>query len=332
MNYPRYLSSPRIAVPVLLLVLLGVAPAAADVLKDPFLVVFLSRALILAIAAVSLDFVMGFAGIVSLGHALFIGLGAYVVGIMSVYGITNGWLHLGLTVLLCGSIGLATGMIVVRQTGLSLIMITLTFAQMFYYLATGLKRFGGDDGLSIQTGSNFYFFTLDHSRVLYYVAFFALVSLLVLGLRASRARFGMVLQGCRMNERRMCALGYSTTQYKVVAYVLSSVVCGIAGMLYANLTHFVSPSYATWTMSGDLLVMVVLGGVGSLIGPVLGTFSILIIEEILKGYTDHWMIIYGPLVVLFVLLTRKGIYGMLSDINLHGGRTEAHMPTSESKV
>ena len=332
MNYRCFISSPRISVPCLLLVILGFAPVAAELLREPFLVTFLSRALVLAIAAVSLDFVMGFAGIVSLGHALFIGLGAYAVGIMSFYGITNGWLHLALTIVVCGSVGLATGLIVARQTGLSLIMITLTFAQMFYYLAIGLKRFGGDDGLSIQVGSNFSLFTLDHARSLYYVAYFMLVAVLVLGLRASRSRFGMVLQGCRMNERRMSALGYSTTQYKVVAYVLSSVVCGIAGMLYANLTHFVSPSYATWTMSGDLLVMVVLGGVGSLIGPVLGTFSILVIEEILKGYTDHWMIIYGPLVVLFVLLTRKGIYGMLGDTKVGGERTKTHVLTSESKV
>ncbi|WP_150698610.1 branched-chain amino acid ABC transporter permease [Pandoraea terrae] len=310
----------RTAVPALLLAALALVPVYALLAQQPFYLTLFGRIVIFAIAAVSLDLLIGYGGMVSFGHALFLGLGAYVVGIMGYHGIDNGFAHLGVTLALCAVVGAITGLISLRTSGIAFIMITLAFAQMFYFLAVSLKQYGGDDGLSIASGSRFGSVTLDNPNVLYYAAFLVLCLCLWAGSRLVKARFGMVVRGSRQNDRRMRALGFATLRYKLVAYIISAMVCGVAGMLYANLTHFTSPAYMAWTASGDLIVMVVLGGFGSLVGPVIGSTAMLLIEELLKGYTEHWMIIFGPLIVMAVLLSRRGLYGLLGDLEVRLAR------------
>lgn len=298
---------------VALLVLLALVPLYASLASEPFLMTFTSRVLVFAIAAISLNMILGYGGMVSFGHALYIGLGAYCVGIMASHGVTNGWLQLGVTLLACALVGLLTGMISLRTTGIAFIMITLAFAQMFYYLFVSLKPYGGDDGMSLETRSGFALFDLSSPITLYYVALLVVVSALYVSARTVDARFGMVLRGCRLNERRMNALGFATTRYKLLAYVWSCMLCGVSGLLYANLTGFTSPAYLAWTVSGELIVMVVLGGMGTVFGPLVGALTLLLSEEILKAITDHWMAVLGPLIVLVVLLAKRGLYGFLLD-------------------
>ncbi len=298
---------------VALLVLLALVPLYANLASEPFLMTFTSRVLVFAIAAISLNMILGYGGMVSFGHALYIGLGAYCVGIMASHGVANGWLQLGVTLLACALVGLLTGMISLRTTGIAFIMITLAFAQMFYYLFVSLKPYGGDDGMSLETRSGFALFDLSSPITLYYVALLVVVSALYVSARTVDARFGMVLRGCRLNERRMNALGFATTRYKLLAYVWSCMLCGVSGLLYANLTGFTSPAYLAWTVSGELIVMVVLGGMGTVFGPLVGALTLLLSEEILKALTDHWMAVLGPLIVLVVLLAKRGLYGFLLD-------------------
>ena len=312
----------RIAVPLLLLAALALVPVYAQLAQQPFYLILFGRIVIFAIAALSLDLIIGYGGMVSFGHALFLGLGAYVVAICSYHGIDNGFVHLAVTLLLCAGVGLVTGVLSLRTTGIAFIMITLAFAQMFYFLAVSLRQYGGDDGLSVNAGSRFGGIMLDNPTMLYYTAFVVLCLCLWAGRRLVQARFGMVVRGARQNNRRMRALGFPTLRYKLAAYVVSAMVCGLAGMLYANLTHFVSPAYMTWTTSGEMIVMVVLGGLGSFFGPLLGTTAMLLAEEGLKALTEHWMILFGPLIVVSVLLSRRGLYGVIEDMQARLARRD----------
>jgi branched-chain amino acid transport system permease protein len=303
--------------------LLLVVPLYARWAGEPFALTFVSRVLVFALAAISLNLVLGYGGMVSFGHALYLGLGAYVVGIMAQHEVSNGWLQLGVTVVACAAVGAVTGLISLRTTGIAFIMITLAFAQMFYYLFVSLKQYGGDDGLSIVARSDFGLFTLASPITLYYVALALVLAALVAMQRLVAARFGMVLRGCRINERRMKAMGFSTLRYKLTAYVLASVVSGIAGLLYANLTGFASPAYMAWTVSGELIVVVVLGGMGTVFGPLIGALVLLFSEEVLKAYSEHWQMILGPLIVLVVLTARRGVYGYLLDWDGRRARRQA---------
>lgn len=298
---------------VIVTLLLLVVPVYAGFAGEPFALTFVSRILIFALAAISLNLILGYGGMVSFGHALYMGLGAYVVGVLAQHDVTNGWVQLGVTLAACAVIGLITGAVSLRTSGIAFIMITLAFAQMFYYLFVSLKQYGGDDGLPISARSEFGLFSLGSPVVLYYVALALVLVALVGTKRLVDARFGMVLRGCRINERRMKAMGFPTLRYKLSAYVLSSMLCGLAGLLYANLTGFASPAYLAWTVSGELIIMVVLGGMGTVFGPLVGAITLLVSEEILKAMTDHWPMILGPLIVLVVLTARRGLYGYLLD-------------------
>jgi branched-chain amino acid transport system permease protein len=295
-------------------------PFYATLASEPFVLTFTSRVLIFALAAISLNLVLGFGGMVSFGHALYLGLGAYGVGLLSQHGITSGWLQLLATVVACAAVGAITGLISLRTTGIAFIMITLAFCQMFYYLFVSLKQYGGDDGLSISARSDFGLFTLASPIALYCSALVTVLLALLVMRRLVDARLGMVLRGCRINERRMAAMGFPTLRYKLTAYVASSVLCGVAGLLYGNLTGFASPAYMAWTVSGELIVMVMLGGMGTVFGPLVGALALLISEELLKALTDHWMMILGPLIVLIVLTARRGIYGYALDWDSHRAR------------
>jgi len=316
-------------VAALIVLLLLAVPVYANLASEPFALTFFSRVLVFALAAISLNLILGYGGMVSFGHALYLGLGAYAVGILAQNGITNGWVQLAATVVVCALVGAITGAISLRTTGIAFIMITLAFAQMFFYLFVSLKHYGGDDGLSIPARSDFGLFTLASPVTLYYVALGLVLVALFFTRHLIDARFGMVLRGCRINERRMKAMGFPSLRYKLSAYVLSSVLCGVAGLLYANLTGFASPAYMAWTLSGEMIVIVVLGGMGTVFGPLIGSLVLLLSEEVLKTFTDHWMMILGPLIVLVVLTARSGVYGYLLDWDASRERRKLAADTRE---
>ncbi|MEP7275041.1 MAG: branched-chain amino acid ABC transporter permease [Betaproteobacteria bacterium] len=303
--------TPSRIVAAVLLVGLGLVPVIAAAIGEPYYITLFTRIVIFAIAATGLNLILGYGAMVSFGHSMYVGIGAYAVGILSFHGIGNGWAQLAVAIAAGIVFAVVIGLVCLRTGGVAFIMITLAFAQMVYFLAVGLKEYGGDDGLAIGARSDFGVFSLASNTTLYYVAFAVLVLVLVVFERLVHSRFGMVLRGCRSNERRMAALGFPTLRYRLVAYVISALVCVIAGMLLANLARFAAPSYMAWQASGDLIVMIVLGGMGTIVGPAAGAVALLVLEEILAGITTHWMIVLGPAIVLIVLTAKKGLYGYL---------------------
>lgn len=308
--------APHTWVVVAVLAILLLVPVYAAASGQSYYVTMVSRMMIYAIAATSLNLLVGYTGLVSLGHALFLGIGAYCVGIPAVKGIDNGWLQLLLVVVASGVIGALTGLVVLRTRGMAFIMITLAFAQMFYYLGVSLKEYGGDDGMSLPSRSVLSPLDLDSDRQLYYLILAILLASLYGSWRLVHSRFGYVLRGIHANERRMRALGFATTRYKLAIYIVAGIVTGIAGFLMANLTNYVSPSISAWTVSGELVVMVILGGLGTVFGGTVGALGLLLIEDVLSGITEHWMAILGLLIVAIVLIAQKGIYGSLRSWSL----------------
>ncbi|MDB5728547.1 MAG: branched-chain amino acid transporter permease [Noviherbaspirillum sp.] len=305
---------PSLLVPLLIFAVLAAVPFVAIYLEQPFYVAFFARILIYALAATALNLALGYGGLVSLGHALFVGLGAYCVAIPAFHGIESGWLHLLICVAVCALIGLITGVVSLRTSGIAFIMITLAFAQMGYFVFVSLKNYGGDDGTPITLTSKFFGFDLGNAYTLYVVAFVLLCLATWWMARLRISPFGMVLRGACQNARRINAIGLPSMKYQLSAYVLSAVMCGIAGLLLANLNAFASPATLSWIVSGDLIVMVVLGGMGSVFGPLLGAMAFLGLEEILKMFTEHWMAIFGPIIVLVALLGKAGIVGLLAGL------------------
>lgn len=294
-----------------LFLFLALVPVYAYVYKEAFYLTLFGRIMIYAIAASAVNLLVGYTGLVSLGHALFLGLGAYAVGISSFHGLTNGWAQLGIAVIGAAVVAFLTGLIVLRTTGMAFIMITLAFAQMAFYLGISLKTYGGDDGIRLEARSNLFPLDLSNNYVLYILTF-GILCLTTYGLyRLVQSPMGYTLRGIKQNERRMLSMGYNVRGYKLAAYVISAAITSVAGFLLANLTSYTSPSYSAWTVSGDLVVMIVLGGMGTIIGPIVGAAGLLLFEEWLSGLTQHWMAPLGIAIVLVVLVARKGIYGTL---------------------
>ncbi|MBV8536527.1 MAG: branched-chain amino acid ABC transporter permease [Alphaproteobacteria bacterium] len=270
-----------------------------------------TRIMIFAIAAVSLDLILGYGGLVSFGHAAYLGIGSYAVGILAYHGFGNGFLQFGVAILASALVALFVGWVSLRTSGVYFIMITLAFGQMIYFLGESINLYGGDNGLNIQQHSDFAgLLDLDDSATLYYFVFAWLVLCLGFGWRLVNSRFGMVIRGAKSNERRMLSLGFSTFRYKLLAFVVSGAIAGIAGALLANLTLFLSPSIMHWTRSGEVMMMVILGGMGTLIGPVFGAVVYLLFESLLSGFTEHWQAILGPFLVLVVLFSKSGLMGL----------------------
>jgi branched-chain amino acid transport system permease protein len=315
--------SPRFIVGVVLLAALGLIPVFASVIGDDYIVTLFSRVLIFALAAVGLNLLLGYGGLVSFGHSLFIAIGAYSVGILSSHGIDNGWIQVTCGLAFGGIVAFVTGLVCLRTTGMAFIMITLAFAQMFYYVAVSLKAYGGDEGISIASRSNFWPLNLSSNIVLYYVLFGTLLIVLVAIYQLVESQFGYVLRGARMNPQRMRSLGFAVLRYQLGAYVFSALICVIAGVFLANLTRFVAPSYLQWSMSGELIVMVVLGGMGTVIGPVAGAVALVLLEEVLTSMHlglpwgadelihSHWKVVLGVFIVATTLLLKQGLYGSL---------------------
>ena len=306
----------RTIVTVVLLAALLLLPIYTGISGNRFALTLFTRIIILAMAAVSLNLIMGYGGMVSFGHAIYIGIGGYVVGILAQEGFLSGFLQWPAALIVSGLFAAAIGALCLRTRGVYFIMITLAFAQLLYYVAVGLDRYGGDDGLTMYTRSEFVRpLNISNKTQFYYVCLILLFGVMALIWKLINSRFGMVIQGSRSNDLRMQAIGFPTYRYRLVCFVIAGMICGLAGALLANHTEFVSPAMMHWTRSGDLIVMVVLGGMGSVVGPLIGAVALLVLEEALSGITEYWQIILGPLLLLVVLFARGGIDGLLAQLS-----------------
>lgn len=313
-----------------LALLLLVVPLAASHMGQPFTVTLATRIAILALAATGLNIALGLGGLVSFGHAVFFGIGGYAAGILAAHVFSGEPMPFGfegsnqmpviwlVAVVASGIAGLAIGAISLRTSGVYFIMITLAFAQMIYYFAISWPAYGGEDGLSILVRNQFAgintmlplsFFLLCYGVLLVSIGLFAL-------LRSSR--FGAALQAARQNEVRVASVGISPYGIRLTGFAISAMMTGLAGALYADLNRFVSPSMLSWHMSGELIVLIILGGTGRLFGPVAGAMLYVIFEFALGGITERWQFFLGLILLGVVLFARGGLVGLLAGKVRHG--------------
>ena len=302
----------RAIVPAAGLVLLAAVPLAAALLDQPFYLDLVRRIMIFAIAALSLNLILGYGGMISFGHAAYLGVGAYAVGVLAHYGIHNGYLQWALAIGASALVALAIGAVSIRTSGVYFIMITLAFTQMLYYLGISIAEYGGDDGMRLAVKSQFPgLIDLNDANAFYYLVLAFLVLFLFLAHRLVDSRFGMVIRAAKSNEVRTRSIGFSPYPYRLAAFVIAGAVCGLAGALLVNHTAYLTPEFMNWTRSGELMFMVILGGMESIAGPVLGAFALLLLEDALSGWTQHWQLVLGPLLVLSVLFLKRGLAGLL---------------------
>lgn len=282
--------------------LLASLPFAFRASGHPFLIDALVRTVILAIAAVSLNFLVFTAGLVSFGHAVYFGIGAYAVGISDHYGFSNGFFHLASALGASGLFALVTGMFALRTRGVHFIMITLALSQVVYYIMLGLEEFGGDDGLTIYDYSTFPLIDLGDKLTLYWVALVVLVAQIAFFAALNKSRFGLVLSAAKGSERRVRSSGLDVYRYRLVAYVISGMLASLAGVLSANLTSFVTPDRMDWIRSGELLFVITLGGMGTALGPLTGSALFVFLEEFLSALTIYWHFWFGVFLILAVMI------------------------------
>jgi branched-chain amino acid transport system permease protein len=300
-----------VVLPILIFVAFALVPLLAAWTAQQYLLDIAARMMVFAVAAVALDLLVGYGGLISFGHAAFIGLGAYAVGILSAEGIGDALISLPVAIAVSMLFAWLTGIVCLRTRGAYFIMITLAFGQMVYFIATSLAPYGGDNGLTVAARNTIAGLPLLKSEQVFY--YFTLVCLLATYLLCRAlvvSRFGRVLRGAKENATRMATIGFKVRQFQLVAYVIAGGLGGFSGFLLANLTEFVAPTYMSWQQSGELLVMVILGGAGTLDGAILGTAAYLIAEEWLSGVVENWQVIFGPILVLVVLFARGGLIGL----------------------
>jgi branched-chain amino acid transport system permease protein len=296
----------------IILVIFAALALVPFVWPERYVLSLVGRAMIFGIAALSLDLILGYGAMVSFGHAAFLGLGGYAVAILSAHGIDEAAIAFPVAMLVGAGFALVTGAISLKTRGVYFIMITLAFGQMAFFTATSLSAYGGDDGLRMFSRSDLFGSRLLRNETSFYFVVFGVLVATYLLLRAIvGSRFGRVLRGAKENERRMRALGFDPFRYRLVAYVISGAICALAGALFANLTLFVSPAYMSWQRSGDLIAMVVAGGLGTLHGAVVGAIGVLLVEEWLAELTQHWKALFGPLVVLVAIFARGGLVKLI---------------------
>jgi branched-chain amino acid transport system permease protein len=312
-----------------LAVLLLAVPLAAYALDEPFYVALATRVAILALAAAGLNLALGFGGLVSFGHAAFFGIGGYVAGIFAAH-VFNAEPLLGLpapdqmpviwlaAAAVCALVALPIGAISLRTSGVYFIMITLAFAQMIYYFAISWPAYGGEDGLSITVRNGFPGLNTANPISFFFVCYLLLAAFLVLMWRIRDSRFGTALQAARQNTERVATVGIRPFRIRLAAFVISAAVTGIAGALFADLNRFVSPSMMSWHMSGELIVLVILGGTGRLFGPVAGAILYVLLEFALGGMTERWQLFLGFILLGVVLFARGGIVGLVAGKARHG--------------
>ncbi|MFL2655980.1 MAG: branched-chain amino acid ABC transporter permease [Alphaproteobacteria bacterium] len=304
---------------VILLLLFALMPFLAPILGEAFYVDVFARIMIWSIAAVGLNLILGYGGMVSFGHAAYIGIGGYTIAIFSFHEINNGFIQWPVALAISGAVALLFGALSLRTKGVYFIMITLAFAQMIYFLGVSADKYGSNDGLNVWHRSHFKLgnvnFKIDDNITFYYVIFFLLLLVIYFTRRLVNSRFGMVLKGSRSNEVRLNTVGIRTYSYRLTAFVISGVICGLAGVLQANFEKFVSPDMMDWPRSGELMFMVIMGGLGTVFGPVMGATAYLVLSEILSSFTIHWHLIFGPLLIILVLYGRGGLSGLFGKSN-----------------
>ncbi|MFQ1702580.1 branched-chain amino acid ABC transporter permease [Loktanella agnita] len=310
-----------------------VFPLGAWLAQEPFLITLATKAVILALAGVGLNIALGLGGLVSLGHAAFFGIGGYAMGILASHAqsydpiLQSPFLIEGsksmpviwpVAIIAAGLVALLIGALSLRTTGVYFIMITLAFGQMLFFFAISWPAYGGEDGLSIYVRNGFPGLnTLDPIQF-YGLCYGVLLIVLFLVHRLSQAPFGLALNAARQSPSRVETTGLSPYRLRLVAFVLSGMVTGLAGALFADLNRFVSPTMFSWQTSGEIMVFIIIGGVGRLFGPVVGAVVFITLEHLLGGLSDYWHIWLGGLLLLIVLFARGGIIGTLT------GRKVAH--------
>ncbi len=305
----------RELLPVAIFLAFALLPVAAAFQAETYLLDLFMRVMIFAIAALGLDLLVGYGALVSFGHAAFIGIGAYAVAILASHGINEAWISLPAALISATAFAYLTGTICLRTRGVYFIMITLAFGQMAFFIASSLAPYGGDDGLTIHARSTLFGLSpFKHERLFYYIVLACLAGCYWLCRALVVSRFGRVFRGARENATRMATLGFDIYRYQLAAYAISGALGGLAGFLLANATDFVSPAYMSWQRSGELIIMIILGGLGTLHGAVIGTLAYLLLGEWLSDLTENWKMIFGPLLVLVVLLARGGLLGLAAQV------------------
>jgi len=300
--------------PVLIVfAVLAVAPLVLRAGVDSYLLNLGARGLIFALAALALDYLMGQAGLVSFGHGAYLGLGAYSVAILAALGVDEIGVRLLVAIGVGALFALATGAISLRATGVYYIMSTLAFGQMLYFFAASLSAFGGDDGTTLDArGKLLGSAVLEDDRAFYAFALVLLILAYAVIDRLVGSRFGRVLAATRQNPLRAQAAGFEPFSYRLVACAISGAICAAAGVLLAEQAGFVSPAYQGWQRSGELLAMAILGGVGSLWGPIVGAVAYVILSEQLSTWTEHANMIFGPMLTLVALVGCGGLAGFFA--------------------
>ena len=314
--------SRRTIITLVVMALLAVLPPVFYLTGNAFYLDLATRLTILAIAAVSLNLILGYGGLISFGHAAYLGICAYAVGIPAhhwLYGgleslglaTTSGYVQIPLAIGVAALFALVTGAICLRTKGVYFIMITMAFAQMMYYAIVSIEEYGGDDGLVIDTRSELPFIDLDDPLQLFGLAYVSLVVAMLIVRMIVNSRFGMVLRGAKGNNERVVMLGFNTYLFRLTAYVIAGAMAGYAGALLGNFTTFISPEMMDWGRSGELMFMVILGGTATLVGPVIGATLFIVLEEVLSSLTVYWHLPFGLLLLAVVLFGKGGIMGML---------------------
>jgi branched-chain amino acid transport system permease protein len=296
---------------VVVLAALAAVPPLAAAFGQPFYLDLFRRIMIFAIAALSLNLILGYGGMVSFGHAAYLGIGAYAVGILAHHGVDNGFLQFAVAIGASAAIALVIGAVSIRTSGVYFIMITLAFTQMLFYLGISIEEYGGDDGMRLAARSRFFGLDLGSPTPFYYFVLAILAGFIYLVHRIVNSRFGLVIRAAKSNEARTRAIGFSPYPYKLAAFVIAGAMGGVAGALLVNQTAYLTPEFMNWTRSGEIMFMVILGGIATLVGPVLGAAALLLLEDLLAAWTTHWQIILGPILVLVVLFARGGLAGLL---------------------
>ena len=320
----------EILVNALIALLLLAVPLAATAWGEPFYVTLATRIAILALAAVGLNIALGLGGLVSFGHAAFFGLGGYVAGILATHAYEATPLILGyegttsmpviwlVAIAVCGLAALPIGAVSLRTAGIYFIMITLAFAQMIYYFAESWPAYGGSDGLSIYVRNTFPGVNTARPLPYFLICYGILIAALGLFWLLQGSRFGAALETARQNATRLSAVGITPFGIRLTAFVISAMLTGIAGALFADLNKFVSPSMLSWHMSGELIVLIILGGKGRLFGPVAGASLYVLFEYALGGITERWQFFLGLVLLGVVLFAQGGLLGLLSGRARHG--------------